>query len=222
MYFLQLVRYIHLNPVRAGLLAHTGLLGTYPWTGHAVILGKRKAPWQGTDEVLNRFSNQRNRAIKAYKKFMGDAEALREQPGLMGGGLKRSAGGWSGVFALRQSGSPWAYDGRILGDGDFVSEALKGKEQELVEKIRYQKEGWGIEKLVKKVCETMDIDLKEITKRGRENNLSRARSLVAYIGRRKMDLPAGEIQKALKMSQPALSRAIERGEKEFISEAIKL
>jgi REP element-mobilizing transposase RayT len=34
-YLLELVRYIHLNPVRAGLVAAGGALDRYPWTGHA-------------------------------------------------------------------------------------------------------------------------------------------------------------------------------------------
>lgn len=220
-YFIQLVRYIHLNPVRAGLVAH-GALGTYPWTGHAVVLGRKTAPWQETAEVLNRFSTQRDRAINAYKKFMGDPDALEEQPDLLGGGLKRSAGGWSGVLALRGEGNRWAYDARILGDGDFVSTALNESEQERVEKIRFQKEGWGIQKLVNHVCETLGLDPTKIKKRGRGNLVSRCRSLVAYIGRKKMGLSAGEIQKVLCLSQPALSKAVERGEKEFKNAPIKL
>lgn len=220
-YFLQLVRYIHLNPVRAGLVANADLR-TYPWTGHAVILGRRNAPWQETGEVLNRFSTQRDRALKAYRNYMEDPKALIEQPELMGGGLKRSAGGWSGVFALRGEGNQWAYDSRILGDGDFVTKALNESEQEMLEKIRFQKEGWGIQKLVNHMCETMSLDPAGIKRRGRENNVSRCRGLVAFIGRKKMGLPAGEIQKALCLSQPALSKAIERGEKEYLKNPIKL
>jgi len=39
-YFLELVRYIHLNPVRAGILSSVSQLGKYKFTGHAVLLGK--------------------------------------------------------------------------------------------------------------------------------------------------------------------------------------
>jgi REP element-mobilizing transposase RayT len=40
-YLLELVRYIHLNPVRSRLPVTIETLDTYPWTGHAVLLGKR-------------------------------------------------------------------------------------------------------------------------------------------------------------------------------------
>ncbi len=51
-YFLELVRYIHLNPVRAGLVETMQALDRYPYTGHAVIVGRREYPCQNVDEVL--------------------------------------------------------------------------------------------------------------------------------------------------------------------------
>lgn len=44
-YLLELIRYIHLNPIRAGLVNNDlKQLDKYPWTGHSVILGRRKNP----------------------------------------------------------------------------------------------------------------------------------------------------------------------------------
>ena len=36
-HFMELVRYIHLNPVRAGIIKTLGELATYPWTGHPAM-----------------------------------------------------------------------------------------------------------------------------------------------------------------------------------------
>ena len=44
-YLLELIRYIHLNPLRAGLVKDLKGLDRYPWTGHSAILGKRKNPF---------------------------------------------------------------------------------------------------------------------------------------------------------------------------------
>ncbi|MBC8462491.1 MAG: hypothetical protein H8D67_31355 [Deltaproteobacteria bacterium] len=41
---LELIRYIHLNPLRAGIVNDLKELDKYRWTGHSVILGKRKNP----------------------------------------------------------------------------------------------------------------------------------------------------------------------------------
>ena len=43
-YLLELIRYIHLNPLRAKLVEDLKALNKYPWTGHSVLLGKRKNP----------------------------------------------------------------------------------------------------------------------------------------------------------------------------------
>ena len=39
---MELVRYIHLNPLRAGVVADYRRLNAYRYCGHGVLLGKRK------------------------------------------------------------------------------------------------------------------------------------------------------------------------------------
>jgi len=45
-YFLQLVRYIHLNPLRAGLVEDVSELDSWPWSGHTALIGKKDYEWQ--------------------------------------------------------------------------------------------------------------------------------------------------------------------------------
>lgn len=54
-YLLELVRYIHLNPVRAGLVTDVKALHSYPRSGHSVLMGRRKYDWQDADYVLGLF-----------------------------------------------------------------------------------------------------------------------------------------------------------------------
>lgn len=44
-YLLTLVRYIHLNPIRAGIVRTLKELDHYPWSGHRAIVGKARHPW---------------------------------------------------------------------------------------------------------------------------------------------------------------------------------
>ena len=48
-YLLELIRYIHLNPLRADLVNDLKELDKYPWTGHSAILSRRKNPLLHTD-----------------------------------------------------------------------------------------------------------------------------------------------------------------------------
>ena len=45
-YLLELTRYIHLNPLRAGMVGDLEGLKNYPWAGHSVIMGRVERKWQ--------------------------------------------------------------------------------------------------------------------------------------------------------------------------------
>jgi putative transposase len=55
-YLKQLVAYIHLNPMRAGIVKDVKALKAYPFTGHSALMGKRLRPWQDTGYVYWRSS----------------------------------------------------------------------------------------------------------------------------------------------------------------------
>jgi putative transposase len=66
-YLLELVRYIHLNPVRAKVV--TGPEG-YPWTGHLGYLGKAKDGLVDEDFVLGQFGRHKSLARRKYREFI--------------------------------------------------------------------------------------------------------------------------------------------------------
>jgi putative transposase len=70
-YLLTLLRYIHLNPVRAGIASS---LAAYPWSSHHAYVGERIEPWVTTDQALARFSADRARAIDAYLRFVNEPQ----------------------------------------------------------------------------------------------------------------------------------------------------
>jgi len=45
-YFKELVRYIHLNPIRAGIIPYLKELNKYPYCGHSAVMGQIKREWQ--------------------------------------------------------------------------------------------------------------------------------------------------------------------------------
>ena len=51
-YFLELVRYIHLNPLRANIVKDLRSLDKYPYTGHSALMGRFENDWQDMDYVL--------------------------------------------------------------------------------------------------------------------------------------------------------------------------
>jgi putative transposase len=100
-YLLELVRYIHLNPLRAGVVSSMEGLDAYPYTGHYQILGQNRCSWMVTDEILKRFDEQMATARNRYSQFMVEGVKQGKNPNLTGGGLVRSVGAINGLF-LRQ------------------------------------------------------------------------------------------------------------------------
>jgi REP-associated tyrosine transposase len=134
LYFKELVRYIHLNPLRAGLVDTLAKLDRYMWCGHCVVMKHTKNEWQDRLYVLKWFGRKEKEAKKAYKAFISKGVDLGKRPDLTGGGLIRSMGSWSVVKAMRNSGMKENSDARILGSGAFVSEIIEHAE----EKVKYQ------------------------------------------------------------------------------------
>ena len=66
-YLLELVKYIHKNPLKAGLV---GRLEDYTWSSHREYLGaQREGEWLNKEVILNILSKKHDR-ILAYSKFM--------------------------------------------------------------------------------------------------------------------------------------------------------
>ena len=63
-YLLALVRYIHLNPVRAKIVSTMQELDGYPWSGHRMILGRDEFPWMDRAHVLGQFAGTKGKAIR--------------------------------------------------------------------------------------------------------------------------------------------------------------
>jgi len=120
-YLLELVRYIHLNPVRARrqLVTLDGL-DEHAWTGHAVLLGRRELGAQDTAFVLRHFGAAFEPARSAYRAFVRAGRGVGSAIDLDGGGLRRSAGGWVHVRTLARGRERWAHDERVLGTSAFV------------------------------------------------------------------------------------------------------
>lgn len=212
-YYMELVRYIHLNPLVSGLVKTMDELNKYPWSGHAVLMGKAKREWYHEDEVLSYFGRTKENARRDYLTFIQDGLAMGRRQDLIGGGLKRSAGGWAGIKALKKMNTRWQGDERILGDGDFVSAVIKEWEEDIESAEKMQRAGWNIEKLVEYVCQLFKIKKEDIERKGKNNQIAHAKGLIAYWGKQKLGLSGVTIGKKLGLSRQAVSLLVAQGEK---------
>lgn len=212
-YLLELVRYIHLNPLRAGIVNNLRALNKYPYCGHAVILRKQKNNWQNTEYVLRMFAKKVSKARIGYQEFVKKGMAQGRRPELVGGGLVRSLGGWSAVKALRKVGAYMKGDERILGGGDFVESILAKAKEDLELKYRLKAEGYDFDTVVGRVSELMGLERDEVLSPGKYKKVVEARSVACYWAMREIGISQSVLAKKFSISQPAISMAVKRGEK---------
>jgi putative transposase len=214
-YLRELVRYIHLNPLRAGLVKDLRELESYPYSGHSVLLNKGKKGWQDRDYVLGYFGPTEREAKKKYLAFVSKGIKEGSRPDLVGGGLLRSVGGWKGLKDLRDSGERVRADERILGGSDFVERVLRESDEEWEKKSLLKRRGVNLEGLLEKVASQFGVDTEELKSGSKVTRISAARAALCYLAVRKLGLTAASISKELVISPSAVSRSIVRGQKTF-------
>ena len=212
-YLLELVRYIHLNPLRAGLVRDYAELCRYPYCGQRGILGKKAAEWQDPDYVLGLFHKQAGIARRKYRQFVEEGVALGRRNDLVGGGLVRSYGGWDEVKALGKSGAYRKGDERILGKSDFVEEVLTEANERYEQRYRLKVQGVDLKKAAIRVGELLEMSPERILGRGKERRMVQARGLLCYWATEELGMTQEALAQRIRVTQPAISLAVRRGER---------
>jgi len=210
-YRLALVRYIHLNPIRAGLCEDLPSLAAYPWTGHRALMGKATVTWQDTAAVLDEFGSKRSEARAAYERFCRDG--LREGPDhrLEGEGLRPlESGGWESVRLGRGEEGEWA-DQRILGGARFVENALEKADEHERWRSRVRRHGMSMERVLALVAAKTGVRVRDLTGSGKRPPQVRARALACHwlVGR--MGYPGVLVARRLGITPAAVSKSAVRG-----------
>ena len=212
-YLLELVRYIHLNPLRAGTVADLKALDEYPYCGQGRLVGKFENSWQDVKYVLKFFGDSLGTARRRYREFLAEGFPQGRRPDLVGGGLIRSAGGWSAIKKMRRMGEYQKGDERLLGDGEFVEKVLHHAEEILKPPCPLRTPAFGFSKILNRVAELTGLKPEDILTTGRSRKVAAARSMACFWAVREVGLSQTQLSQTLQISQPAISKAVSRGEK---------
>jgi putative transposase len=188
-------------------------LGNYRYSGHSVILGKRKNDWQNVNHVLRFFGARKPKAQERYREYV--KRGARELQGveLSGGGAIRSAGGLSEFRRLRNNGSRPRGDERILGDSKFVARVLLNTERQSNRRHELPSRGYDLDRLSKRVSTLLNVKPKDIFSHRKHPESVKARSVFCYWGVKELRESATALARKLGVSQPAVSISVKRGAK---------
>lgn len=173
-YFRELIRYIHINPLRAGLVDDLAGLDTYPWCGHAFVVNGTEQSWHDISFVLSRFGENKREAGRKYREFLegGIREEATDKKRLW-----RSD--WSLLEWLKHmrptvdQKKPEA-DGRILGEGNFIRDLTSKKQK------TKRPETKSLEELIRKNCEKAGVSINELVSGSRRANVAELRVRLVF------------------------------------------
>lgn len=179
-YLLELVRYLHLNPVRAGL---THAPDKYQWSSHRLYLDGRNDSGVTVESVLGQFSSVRGRAVAAYRTFV--------QAGL-------PADHREDLYAV--------VAGQLLGDERFV-ERMERKARQVPPRPPVDV---SLQVIARHVARALNVREDQIHTRGRARGYAMARTMVAYLAREEAGVSLKAVAAFFTRDEATLSIALRR------------
>ncbi len=154
-YLLSLVKYIHMNPIRAGVAKTPE---AYPWSSHESYLWSTKArEMVDTELVLKLFSEDLKKARRSYREYMGQRESLKREE----------------VYAT--------VDQRILGDEGFVEKVIAKTGRRDVRGRR--RHAYRLSDVGKTVEEVSGVSLEQLRGKGRARDLGSGRKVITLVAK---------------------------------------
>jgi len=198
-YLLELVRYIHLNPLRAGLVQTIDELDGYPWGGHAVLMGNQELNGHQADDVLRLFGRSKRSARHKYREFVIDGIKNGRRDDLVGGGLRRS-------MAASHASDYAAFDERILGNSAFVESLWREVDPQQNYGAKMSLTG-----IIQGTAEVFGVKVDALRQGSRVKDLAEAKAVICYLAVRECGFNGVEVAQALNLSRSGVSVAAKRG-----------
>jgi REP element-mobilizing transposase RayT len=187
-YLMQLIVYVHLNPVKAGLAKDAD---GYRWSGHRDVVGRRRDPIVAVDDVLLLYGETRRRALLAYRSGMatvGDEE-------------------WSGAAPGKL---PWWKMGRPTEE-----ERIRRREDAFIDELGRSTARWRPKYTAREwlafACAHLDCDIVALRSRGRAPEVVRLRDLIGLVGIERYGVRVIELAAELGKSRDGVSQWYRRG-----------
>lgn len=154
-YLLSLIKYIHLNPVRAKVVKTPD---EYEWSSyHNYAKQNSKDNLIDTDQVLRMFSEDKAAARKLYRAYMGDELSIKKED------IYRTV------------------DQRILGREEFIDKVVEKYEGELVKEKRERE--YTLSEIAKGIEKLKGVSLEQLRGLGKAVNISSCRKLLSLVAK---------------------------------------
>jgi REP element-mobilizing transposase RayT len=200
-YGLELIRYVHNNPVRAGVVDRAT---DSSWTSHRSYLGLEACPaWLSTEAVLGPDIAEHERVRQELAGYVDEGRSEARRPEFSG-----EISSSLGRRMRRMMGGDVILSYPVVGPDDFVVEALREQVRRREAQHKRVSCELGVENLIKEVFERQQIDPALAGKRNRQKKVARARALAAWLWSERMGRAQVMIADALSVRASAVSRML--------------
>jgi REP element-mobilizing transposase RayT len=181
-YLLSLIKYIHLNPVRAKIAKTPG---EYLWSSHRSYDKQQKDDIVDTDQVLRMFSEDKSQARKLYRAFMGDGIEVKKED----------------IYKTVSQ--------RILGEEQFVNTVMEKTEERIENKRKHHE--YSLKEIVETIGKMKGITLKQLRGKSKNREISSVRKL-ASLAARAFGYKGKETALYLEKDPSVIARYLQEGE----------
>lgn len=200
-YLLELVRYVHNNPVRAGMVSEAA---AFEGSSHRAYVGLAPAPsWLALGDVLGRLDVDPDRARRAFAGFVAEGVGEERRPDLAGEGLARAAG-----EVATEVGDAWRLSQPIVGSHEFAQKVLadlqqtEGLRPARADLLRRKPE---FEEVVAHTCAVLAIEPWEFEQQPKRRRPQTARVVATWIWVKVVGGTQAEVARALKANSVNVS-----------------
>ena len=179
-YLAELVRYVHLNPVRAKMVKRPE---RYEYSGHRAYLGLDKTGLVDAEPVLRHFGGTKKRAVEVYQRFVD-----------------------AGLGERRQDEYYRANEGRLLGSDEFLEKIKHRIGEHRAARTRIER--MSIEELLSVAERSSGLRLEELSGKSKDRKTVAVREAVIVVGRER-GMSNRELAEGLRIDGSAVTRRIE-------------
>ena len=176
-YLLSLIKYIHLNPLRAKVVK---TLEEYQWSSHNGYIKKSATDKLiDTDQVLRMFSEDKAKARKLYRIYMGEPLEIKKDD----------------VYCT--------VDQRVLGGEEFVEKVIEKSNGELRQEKRRKE--YTLDQIANGIEKIYGVNTKQIREKSKSRDIAKGRKLLSLVAK-EYGYIGKEIAKYIRKDQAIVTR----------------
>jgi putative transposase len=200
---MALLRYVHNNPVRAGLVSRAS---DSDWSSHRAYLGLASCPsWLATEAVFGNNHDDEETLRRDLACFVDEGRMEERRPEFSGEVSKAL-----GRRIRRMMGSDVELSYPVLGPDEFVLSSLKEHVHQHGDRQVSKSKGVSAEQVIKAVFKSLSLEPGLARSKTKTTPVSRGRALSAWLWVERMGRPQIVMADALNLSPEAVTMMLSR------------